>query len=204
MVSILSLHLPALWSGQVNLQRCVSQLEKTVLYFGVLQMMVLWWGNGSAEENAYAALCLSWYVWNNIGQEWLPTPELMKSTLVVYFVACVPILWLQSPKVAAWPPLSIPMLFLCDISLLALECISLAYGRLWELLLAIWEDYDQEAPCRIWCVQNKKFLVRDDNEVWLDQRGEAWCKWRLNSLCELYALMHNEVKIQHSSSSLVL
>ena len=137
MVSILSLHLPALWSGQVNLQRCVSQLEKTVLYFGVLQMMVLWWGNGSAEENAYAALCLSWYVWNNIGQEWLPTPELMKSTLVVYFVACVPILWLQSPKVAAWPPLSIPMLFLCDISLLALECISLAYGRLWELLLAI-------------------------------------------------------------------
>ena len=134
MLSVLSLHVPALWSGRVNLQRCITQLEQTIMYFSILHFMVVWWSDGSAVAYTTAALCLGWYVWSRISREWLPLPELMKTTLVLYFVGCVPLLWIQSPRpaVSHRPEL---YEFLCDISLVCFECTAHVYDRLWELMV---------------------------------------------------------------------
>lgn len=140
MVSVLSVHIPALWSGRVNLCACVARLEKGVLYFGILQTLCLVWGDGLATVNTCAALSLAWYVWSNSHREWLPTPESMKVTLTVYFAVCVPLLWLISatpPEDTEITTVLLVTACLCDISLLCLECVLQAYARLWELLIVV-------------------------------------------------------------------
>ena len=44
LLNILWLHVPALWSGRVNLQLCVAHLEGTVQYFAILLLIVVYWG----------------------------------------------------------------------------------------------------------------------------------------------------------------
>jgi hypothetical protein len=143
LLSVLSVHVPALWSGRVNLVRCVAQLEKVLLYFAVLQTVLLTlWGQGNEEDNtgpsptAYtcAAMCLGWYVWNSVGRDWLPTPASMKLSLVVYFAGCVPLLWLGAPSEAMPVEQPLTTACLCDVSLVCLACVLHAYGRLWELM----------------------------------------------------------------------
>jgi hypothetical protein len=142
MLSILSMHIPALWSKRINVHLCVMQLEKNLLYFGVLQTMILIWGNRSATVNSCAALCMAWYVWTNLKRDWLPMPENMKFNLVIYFIVCVPLLWLVMPLEKNSSALVenhqlLVTVFLCDISLICLECVLQAYGRLWEVMMVL-------------------------------------------------------------------
>lgn len=139
MLGILSLHLPALWSERVNRRTCVTQLEKTALYFAVLQgLMLMGWGNGSATEYTCAALCLGWYVGQSRKKrEWMSAPERMQYLLGVYFLGCVPILWLWMEDKGPYDNSSSVWVYvLCDISLVCLECALQVYARLGELCVA--------------------------------------------------------------------
>jgi hypothetical protein len=138
MLSILCLHVPALWSKHVNQRACVTQLEKTSLYFAVLQSLVLGvGGDGSTMGYTLAALCLGWYVWQSLHQnrgEWLSAPKQMKQMLVLYFVGCVPAMWMWSPKEE--PQRLVLLLLICDVSLVCSECVLQVYVRLGEMCVA--------------------------------------------------------------------
>lgn len=141
MLTILSMHVPALWASRVNQRRCVTELESLVLYYCVLQGLVAVLYPHAADEVAHTqvAWCLAWYVWDRIHRDWLPAPGLMQYTLVLYFVACVPLLWLQvSPTPhdnaagGCFPSLSACM---CDLSWIGFECVQPLYARLCQLML---------------------------------------------------------------------
>lgn len=136
MLSILSLHLPALRSERINPQRCVAELERIVLYYSVMQgVIAALCPHADEVVHTQAALCLGWYVWHRTHREWLPSPELMRCTLILYFLACVPLLWVQITPQSSAPAAVCHCIAacLCDLTWVGFECIQRVYTRLGEL-----------------------------------------------------------------------
>ena len=125
---ILTPHMPALWAGRVNTHACVGRLEASLLYFVILQLLLrdtheLW-------LPTHAALCLGWHAVHGLGRDGLHSQLLLQTTLGLYFVVFVPLLWslqpLQPPYACTWP-----QLLMCDLSLVLLQASLRAYHMLW-------------------------------------------------------------------------
>ena len=128
LLNILWLHVPALWSGRVNLQLCVAHLEGTVQYFAILLLIVVYWGE-SLALSTQAALFLAWHVWQNLSSDWLPSPMLMQLTLCLNFALFVPAVWMHSSTEASSPDF-ICIHLACDMALMAFQCCIRIYAAL--------------------------------------------------------------------------
>ena len=129
MFCILIPHVPALWSGRVNLDACVGRLEASLLYFVLLQLLLLYCGSGLVLSTL-AALCLGWHSVQGASREWIHSPLLLQTSITLFFVAFVPLLWsTHQPLVEkGWSHL-----MLCDLSLVLLEASLRVYGMLFAL-----------------------------------------------------------------------